>query len=103
MAPPKILQPKTILLNIAATSFVVGEPPLPNKIQRRISDKSQNGLSDFHRLYQTSDGWIYVSAEDPVSGDALLDVVGLTNCDRNSPRHEHSGLGFSGRRGNKAP
>jgi crotonobetainyl-CoA:carnitine CoA-transferase CaiB-like acyl-CoA transferase len=65
-----------------------------DKIQRRISDKSQNGLSDFHRLYQTSDGWIYVSAEDPVSGDALLDVVGLTNRDRNSPRHEHSGLGF---------
>ena len=64
-----------------------------DKVQRRISDKSQNGLSDFHRLYQTSDGWIYVSAEGSVSGDALLDLVGLTGLGRKSPRHEHSELG----------
>ncbi|PZC44241.1 MAG: Crotonobetainyl-CoA:carnitine CoA-transferase CaiB [Chloroflexi bacterium] len=64
-----------------------------NKIQRRISDKSQNGLSDFHRLYQTSDGWIYVSAEDSASGDALLDAVGLTGLGQKNPRHEHSELG----------
>jgi crotonobetainyl-CoA:carnitine CoA-transferase CaiB-like acyl-CoA transferase len=35
------------------------------KPQRRLADKGQYGLDPFHRLYQVSDGWIYVAADAP--------------------------------------
>ena len=49
------------------------------KIGRRLSDKNQKGLSDFHRLYETSDGWIYISAEKMESANDLLEIVGLND------------------------
>jgi crotonobetainyl-CoA:carnitine CoA-transferase CaiB-like acyl-CoA transferase len=35
------------------------------KPTRRLADKGQYGLDPFHRLYQVSDGWLYVAAETP--------------------------------------
>ena len=47
------------------------------KIGRRLSDKAQKGLSDFHRLYETADGWIYISAEEMRPANDLLEIMGL--------------------------
>lgn len=49
------------------------------KISRRLSDKNQKGLSDFHRLYETADGWIYISAEKIELANDLLEIVGLSD------------------------
>ena len=47
------------------------------KSSRRLSDKAQKGLSDFHRLYETADGWLYISAEEMRPANDLLEIVGL--------------------------
>ncbi|MGE3539871.1 MAG: CoA transferase [Candidatus Tectimicrobiota bacterium] len=45
------------------------------KPQRRLADKGQYGLDAFHRLYQTSDGWLYVVAEAPAEQQHLLQAL----------------------------
>ena len=61
---------ETNLLN-AGTLLLEGDLTETTKIKtakstftnRRLADINQYGLSDFNRLYETSDGWIYVSSE----------------------------------------
>ena len=45
------------------------------KPTRRLADKGQYGLDAFHRLYQVSDGWLYVVAETPETRRALCRVL----------------------------
>jgi crotonobetainyl-CoA:carnitine CoA-transferase CaiB-like acyl-CoA transferase len=45
------------------------------KPTRRLADKGQYGLDPFHRLYQVSDGWLYVVAETPELRRALCRAV----------------------------
>ncbi|MGK0168413.1 MAG: crotonobetainyl-CoA:carnitine CoA-transferase CaiB-like acyl-CoA transferase [Gammaproteobacteria bacterium] len=45
---------------------------------RPFADKEQYGLTPFHRLYQTADGWVYVAADEPAQGDALLATMGCS-------------------------
>jgi crotonobetainyl-CoA:carnitine CoA-transferase CaiB-like acyl-CoA transferase len=45
------------------------------KPTRRLADKGQYGLDPFHRLYQVSDGWLYMVAETPELRRALCRAV----------------------------
>jgi crotonobetainyl-CoA:carnitine CoA-transferase CaiB-like acyl-CoA transferase len=38
---------------------------------RPLADTGQYGLNAFHRLYEASDGWLYVVADTPEAGQAL--------------------------------
>jgi crotonobetainyl-CoA:carnitine CoA-transferase CaiB-like acyl-CoA transferase len=58
-----------ILLSSAWFSRYQGKPA------RRLADKGQYGLDAFHRLYQVSNGWIYVVAETPETRRALCRVL----------------------------
>ena len=49
------------------------------KEPRRLSDSGQYGLSDFRRLYKTSDGWIFVSAEGNNKYLQLLEAMNVRN------------------------
>ena len=49
-----------------------------NKPARRLADKNQKGISDFHRLYETADGWLYISCERIKLANAFLEAVGLS-------------------------
>jgi len=49
-----------------------------NKKKRRTSDSSQRGLGDFHRLYETKDGWIFVSAENHLIAKKMLSLLELS-------------------------
>ena len=60
---------------------------------RRLSDKHQNGLSDFHRLYQTLDGYIYVSAERSDLAESFTGLLGLQNSFNKRKEKEHTELG----------
>ena len=44
---------------------------------RRLSDKGQYGLGALHRLYETSDGWMYLVAESEQEWLALCHAIGL--------------------------
>lgn len=46
---------------------------------RPTSDKEQMGLNPFHRLFQVSDGWVYVAADENAQRDAPCAAFG---CDR---------------------
>ena len=55
---------QTNLLN-AATMLMDGDfARYSGKSSRRLADKGQHGLSIGHRLYETLDGWIYLSCEE---------------------------------------
>jgi len=54
-----------IILNSAWFTRYQGKP------SRRLADKGQYGLDPFHRLYQVSDGWLYMVAETPAEHHAL--------------------------------
>ena len=70
---------RTNLLN-AACVIVEGDfSSYDGKKMRRIADKSQNGLHDFHRLYETSNGWVYVSAGSLKLAYKLCEKLGVTN------------------------
>lgn len=70
-----------ILISSAEFMSFDGKPP------RRLANKGQHGLSALHRLYETSDGWIYLAAEseacwtglcasldrDDLAGDTMFD------------------------------
>jgi crotonobetainyl-CoA:carnitine CoA-transferase CaiB-like acyl-CoA transferase len=45
------------------------------KAPRRLADKGQYGLDAFHRLYEVSDGWLYVVAETPEQRRALCQAL----------------------------
>jgi crotonobetainyl-CoA:carnitine CoA-transferase CaiB-like acyl-CoA transferase len=44
---------------------------------RQLADKDQMGLGPFHRLYQLSDGWIYVVAESEAERRGLCAVASI--------------------------
>ncbi len=46
------------------------------KPARRLADKGQYGLDAFHRLYETSDGWLYVVAQTQEQRAAVCDAAG---------------------------
>ena len=46
------------------------------KPTRRLADKGQYGLDAFHRLYKTSDGWLYVVAQTQEQRAAVCDAAG---------------------------
>jgi crotonobetainyl-CoA:carnitine CoA-transferase CaiB-like acyl-CoA transferase len=45
------------------------------KPERPLADKGQYGLNPFHRLYEVSDGWIYVVAETETERKAVCKAV----------------------------
>ncbi len=45
------------------------------KPERPLADKGQYGLNPFHRLYEVSDGWIYVVAETEAEREAMCKAV----------------------------
>jgi crotonobetainyl-CoA:carnitine CoA-transferase CaiB-like acyl-CoA transferase len=45
------------------------------KPERPLADQGQYGLNPFHRLYQVSDGWIYVVAESETERGAMCKAV----------------------------
>ncbi|WP_089935529.1 CaiB/BaiF CoA transferase family protein [Candidatus Entotheonella palauensis] len=45
------------------------------KPERPLADKGQYGLGPFHRLYQVSDGWIYVAADTETEREAMCKAV----------------------------
>jgi crotonobetainyl-CoA:carnitine CoA-transferase CaiB-like acyl-CoA transferase len=45
------------------------------KPERPLADKGQYGLNPFYRLYQVSDGWIYVVAESETAREAMCKAV----------------------------
>ena len=70
---------RTNLLN-AACVIVEGDfSSYDGKKKRRIADKSQNGLHDFHRLYETANGWVYVSADSLNLAYKLCQKLGVIN------------------------
>jgi crotonobetainyl-CoA:carnitine CoA-transferase CaiB-like acyl-CoA transferase len=63
------------------------------KPTRRLADKGQYGLDPFHRLYQASDGWLYVVAETPEARRGLgeaLDCEDIIRADPDLPRDHHA-------------
>jgi len=83
----------TNLLNAGCLLLAGDFAQYENKVPRRLSDKHQNGLSDFHRLYQTSDGYIYVSAERSDLSESLTRLLGLKNSFRENKKNKHTELG----------
>ena len=65
-----LLNMGTLMVNGDFASFEGKEP-------RRLSDSGQYGLSDFRRLYKTSDGWIFVSAEGNDKYLRLLEAMSV--------------------------
>jgi len=49
------------------------------KFPRPLADKGQYGLHAFQRLYEVSDGWLYVVAETPEARRALCRAIGGEN------------------------
>jgi crotonobetainyl-CoA:carnitine CoA-transferase CaiB-like acyl-CoA transferase len=43
---------------------------------RLLADRGQYGLDTFHRLYETTDGWLYVAADTAAARQALCRVLG---------------------------
>jgi len=84
----------TNLLNAGCLLLAGDFARYENKVARRLSDKHQNGLSDFHRLYQTSDGYIYVSAEESDLSERLTKLLGLKNSFIKNERNKHTELGY---------
>jgi crotonobetainyl-CoA:carnitine CoA-transferase CaiB-like acyl-CoA transferase len=66
----------TNLLNAGALLTCEGFMRYEGKPPRRLADKGQYGLSALHRLYQTSDGWLYVSAEAKGEWPRLCAAIG---------------------------
>ena len=54
-----------IILSSEWFTRYTGKPP------RRLADRGQYGLDAFHRLYEVTDGWLYVVAETPEERRAL--------------------------------
>jgi crotonobetainyl-CoA:carnitine CoA-transferase CaiB-like acyl-CoA transferase len=59
-----------ILLSSEWFTRYAGKPP------RRLADKGQYGLDACHRLYEVSDGWLYVVAETAEERRALCRALG---------------------------
>jgi len=69
---------RTNLLN-AACMIVDGDfSSYEGKKSRRIADKCQNGLHDFHRLYKTANGWIYISVDSFALAYKLCEKLAVT-------------------------
>ena len=83
----------TNLLNAGCLLLAGDFARYENKVPRRLSDKHQNGLSDFHRLYQTLDGYIYVSAERSDLAESFTGLLGLQNSFNKGKEKEHTELG----------
>jgi crotonobetainyl-CoA:carnitine CoA-transferase CaiB-like acyl-CoA transferase len=62
------------------------------KPERLLADKGQYGLNPFHRLYQVSDGWIYVAADTAAARLALcqsMEVLSSQHGDTDIPAGTH--------------
>lgn len=66
----------TNLLNAGAIMSADGFIRSAAKSPRPLTDKLHFGLSARHRLYQTSDGWIYLSGENDLPYQSLLTAAG---------------------------
>lgn len=58
-----LLNAGTLLLEGDLSELQKGNLSDLNFSDRRLADINQYGLSDYNRLYETKDGWIYISAE----------------------------------------
>ena len=67
-----LLNMGTLMVNGDFASYEGKEP-------RRLSDSGQYGIGDFRRLYKTSDGWIFVSAEENDVSQQLLEAMNVKN------------------------
>jgi len=67
-----LLNMGTLMVNGDFASYEGKEP-------RRLSDSGQYGIGDFRRLYKTSDGWIFVSAEENYVSQQLLEAMNVKN------------------------
>ena len=52
-----------------------------DRLERELADKQQFGPNPFHRIYQTSDGFIYVAADDQEERTAMLKAVSCEELD----------------------
>lgn len=64
------------LLNAGALLTLEDFTEYEGRVPRRIADKGQYGLSALHRLYETAEGWLYVSAEAQQDWEALCEALG---------------------------
>ena len=69
----------TNLLNSGIIMSADGFMRAEGKPPRRMTDNQHYGLSALHRLYETSDGWIYVAADGEADFARLHDAVGASN------------------------
>ena len=60
---------------------------------RPLADKGQYGLSPFHRLYESADGWVYVAADTPDDRRALAAALGCEPCPDESADASAAGQG----------
>ena len=65
----------TNLLNAGAVVNADGLLKYDGRPPGRIADRDHYGLSALHRLYETSDGWIYIIAEDQERWKALCQAL----------------------------
>ena len=50
------------------------------KQERPLADRGQYGLTPFHRLYESSNGWLYVAADTPADRRALEKALDYELC-----------------------
>ena len=58
-----------------------------DKPKRPLADQQQFGLNAYHRLYKTSDGWIYTAADTEDQRIALKEFLNLVNSDDQGLQH----------------
>jgi crotonobetainyl-CoA:carnitine CoA-transferase CaiB-like acyl-CoA transferase len=58
-----------------------------DKPERPLADQQQYGLSAYHRLYRTADGWIYIAADTQEQRDSLQEYLGLKRLDDQGSNH----------------
>lgn len=75
-----------ILLSSDAFVQYDGKPP------RRLADRGQYGLDALHRLYETSEGWLYLAAENPDHWPDLCRAL-----DREDLKDDHRFTSHAGR------
>jgi len=82
----------TNLLNMGTLMLGDDFTRYADKPVRRLADPDQYGLSDFRRLYRTSNGWIFLNAEED---EAYLEVLKTFRIDAMpfKERFEHTQIG----------
>ena len=82
----------TNLLNMGTLMLGDDFTRYANKPVRRLADPDQYGLSDFRRLYRTSNGWIFLNAEED---ESYLEVLKTFRMEPIAPKgkFEHTQIG----------